>query len=322
MVRPPLFGAKKAILGMKKEEMGKGNQNLSELTIAILGGTGHVGVTYIEEFLSEGLRVRILARSPERVKMRFPECDVAQGSMMEQGDVAHVMEEADAAFLITPIGGNNNPELELNAARTAIAAGQATQLRHLIYASQILPDRSTGVAILDAKAEIERIFAASGVPWSSLCIGCYMDEWLGMAPGLLKIGLFLNPISASRQFSFTCKKDVARVAVELLQRGYSLNGTLDVIESRPRTLADAAELIGQVLGRKVTAGGSWPLLPLMRTALPLFRLFKPVMASKVVLGSYFDRHGYVGNTRQMSEVLADFEVTTLEEYLRDTFKAD
>ena len=101
-----------------------------------------------------------------------------------------------------------------------------------------------------------------------------------------------------------------------------MNGTLDVIEPTPRTLADAAELIGQVLGRKVAASGRWPLLPLMRTALPLLRRFKPLMASKVILGCYFDRHGYVGNTSQMAEVLPDFEVTTLEEYLRDTFKAD
>lgn len=302
--------------------MGQAIQTSNEGTIAILGGTGHVGMTYIEEFLSAGFRVRILARSPGRVRMRFSECDVAQGSMMEQGDVEHAMEGADAAFLITPIGGNNKPEPELSAARTAIAAAQATHLRHLIYASQILPARSTGVAILDAKAEIERMLEASQVPWSSLCIGCYMDEWLGMAPGLLKLGLLLNPVSASRQFSFTCKRDVARIAVKLLQRGHALNGTLDVIEPTPRTLTDAAELIGKVLGRKVTASGRWPLLPMMRIALPLFRVFKPVMASKVILVGYFDRHGYVGNTGQMAQVLPDLEMTTLEKYLRETFKAD
>jgi len=170
----------------------------------------------------------------------------------------------------------------LTAARTTIAAAKVTKLSQIIYASQILPEQPTGVAILDAKAEIERMLAASGVPWSSLCIGCYMDEWLGMATGLLKMGVLLNPISANRQFSFTCKRDVARVAVKLLQQGRALNGTLDVIEPMPCTLADTAELIGQVLERKVVASGNWPLLPLMRMALPLFRLFKPLMVSKVI----------------------------------------
>ena len=300
--------------------MNKANPTPNKVTITILGGTGHVGVTYIEEFLTAGLSVRILARSPDRVKERFPKTDVVQGSMMEQDDVARVMKKADVALLITPIGGNNHPESELKAARTAIAAAQATQLAHLIFASQLLPELLTGVAILDAKAEIERMLAASGVPWSSLCIGCYMDEWLGMAPGLLKMGVLLNPISANRQFSFTCKRDVARVAVKLLQQGRALNGTLDVIEPMPRTLADTAELIGQVLERKVVASGSWPLLPVMRMALPIFRLFKPLMVSKVILCSYFDKYGYVGNTNQMAEALPGFGVTTLDKYLRDVFK--
>jgi uncharacterized protein YbjT (DUF2867 family) len=289
--------------------------------LTILGGTGHVGVTYINEFKNAGFRTRILARSPEPVARRFPKAEVVRGSMFEQADVAHAMQGVDAAFLITPIGGDNDPEPELKAARTAIAAAQATRLPHLVYASQVLPEQPTGVAILDAKVEIEKLLAASGVAWSSLCIGCYMDEWLGMAPGLLRLGVLLNPLSADRLFSFTCKQDVARVAIELVRQGRTLNGTLDVIEPTRRTLADAAALIGKTLGRKVVASGSWPLLPLMRAARPLLRRLKPVMVSKIALGSYFDAHGYVGNTKQMAAVLPGFEVTDLESYLRSAFPA-
>lgn len=302
--------------------MGQEYPTSNKPTITVLGGTGHVGVTYIKEFLTAGLRTRILARSPENVGRRFPQAEVVRGSMLEQHDVARAMEGVDAAFLITPIGGNNDPEPELRAARTAIAAAQTTQLAHLIYASQLLPEKPTGVAILDAKVKVEEMLAASGLAWSSLCIGCYMDEWLGMAPGLLRIGILLNPLSADLNFSFTCKQDVARVTVELVQQGRTLNGTLDVIEPIPRTLADVAELIGRILGRKVVASGSWPLLPLMRMARFLLGRFKPIMVSKVILGSYFDRHGYVGNTKQMADVLPSFEVTALDTYVRGAFKKD
>jgi hypothetical protein len=44
------------------------------------------------------------------------------------------------------------------------------------------------------------------------------------------------------------------------------------------------------------------------------------MVSKVVLGSFFDKHGYVGNTKQLAEVLPGFEVTNLDTYLRNIFK--
>ena len=120
-------------------------------TITVLGGTGHVGMVYIKEFLSAGLNVRILARSPERVESSFPEANIVHGSMMQDSDVVCAIKGADAAFLITPIGGNNDPEPELKAARVAIAGAKASQLPHLIHASQILPKQPTGVAILDAK---------------------------------------------------------------------------------------------------------------------------------------------------------------------------
>ncbi|HVO10368.1 MAG TPA: NAD(P)H-binding protein [Vicinamibacteria bacterium] len=296
-------------------------QDAKEPTITVLGGTGHVGATYIEEFLAAGLRTRILARAPERSEKRFPRAEVVRGSMLDANDVARAMEGADAALLITPIGGNNDPGPELRAAASAIAAAAKARLPHLIYASQLLPRQPTGVAILDAKVEIEDRLAASGLAWSSLCIGCYMDEWLGMAPGLLRLGLLLNPLSKDRPFSFTCKQDVARVAITLVRQCRTLNGTLDVVEPTVRTLSDAAGRIGQVLGRRVVASGRWPLLPLMRAARGLLRRAKPILVSKIELGTYFDSHGYVGRTTQMAEVLPGFPVTSLDEYLRRAFKA-
>ena len=106
-------------------------------TIAIVGGTGRVGRTYIEEFPATGLRVKVLARSPEQVGKRYPSAETCGGSMMEHDDVAGAMEVVDAAFLITPIGGSNDSGPELIAAGSAIKAAQTTGLAHLFYASQV-----------------------------------------------------------------------------------------------------------------------------------------------------------------------------------------
>ena len=290
-------------------------------TLTVLGGTGHVGKIYIQEFMRAGFNVRILARSPERVGRHFPEAEIVHGSMMRDMDVEHAMKNADGAFLITPIGGNNDPEPELKAALAVIAGAKASRLPHLIYASQILPQQPTGVAILDGKIEIEKMLASSGVPWSSLCIGCYMDEYLGMAQGLQKLGLLFNPISSDLPLSFTMKHDVARIAAQLLRQGRTLNGTLDVIEPVTRTLAEVADLIGQLRGRKVVASGSYPWSSILSMTLPLFRRFKPTLVSKVTLLNYFNKHGYVGNTNQMAKVLPQFEITMMETYLKTHYQS-
>ena len=296
-------------------------QTSQQPTITVLGGTGHVGRIYIQEFLNSNFNVRILARSPERVRRRFPEAEIVHGSMMQDKDVEQAMKNSDGAFLITPIGGNNDPEPELKAARAAIEGAKASQLPHLIYASQILPKQLTGVAILDAKNEIEKMLGSSGLPWSSLCIGCYMDEYLGMAQGLQKLGLLFNPISSDLPLSFTMKNDVARITAQLLRQRRPLNGTLDVIEPVTRTLAEVAELIGQFRGRKVVASGSYPWASILSMALPLFCHFKPIMASKVTLLNYFNKHGYIGNPNQMAEVLPQFKITMMETYIKTLYQS-
>ena len=47
-------------------------QTSKRQTITVLGGTGHVGMVYVKEFLNTGFNVRILARSPELVGKNFP----------------------------------------------------------------------------------------------------------------------------------------------------------------------------------------------------------------------------------------------------------
>jgi len=185
-----------------------------------------------------------------------------------------------------------------------------------IYVSLLQPDEPTGVPLLDVKRQIEAMLAASGVPWSSLRVGFHMGDVLGRYPALLRRGVLLFPLATQRTISFTAEQDVARVIMALQQRDLILNGALDVIEPVARTLAEVAELAGQISGRKVIASGNWPWLSLLRLALPLFRRFNPVMASKVHMLTYFDGHDYVGKSGQLAAVLPGFEVTAMEAYLR------
>jgi len=114
--------------------MKESNKTTSQLTIAVLGGTGHVGAPYITEFLDEVVHTRVLARTPERVARSFLRAEVLVGSMMHETDVTRVLEGTHAVFLIMPIGGNNDAEIELRAARATITNARAIQLPHLSYA--------------------------------------------------------------------------------------------------------------------------------------------------------------------------------------------
>ncbi len=291
-------------------------QENSKSAIAVLGGTGPFGRPYIEEFLYQGLTVRILARSPEKVAKRFPGAQLMRGSMMDLSAVTHLLQGAAAGFLITPVGGNDDTGLELEAARIAIAAAETTRLPHLIYLSLIQQPRPTGVPMLDVKGRIETMAMTKGIPFTSLRTGCYMDAWLAFFPTWMKLGLYLLPIGSGHRFSFTYQRDVARVAVELMRNNRILNGTLDVIEPRARTLQDVVDLYGTVKGHHLVPLGRW-LLPVLRLLRPtLLRWLCPSVASRVCLFSYFNENDWVGNPHELPRLLPEFHITTMEEALK------
>jgi uncharacterized protein YbjT (DUF2867 family) len=303
---------------MKKSEAGRMHpwtQNKPEPTIAVLGGSGRFGRPYIQEFLDQDLTVRILARSPKRVAQRFPRAHVVQGNMMNLSDVVPLFSGAAAAFLITPLGGNDDVRIEWKAARSALTAAKSTQLPHLFYLSLVQPARPTGVPLLDVKGRIETMALSSGVPFSSLRTGCYMDIWLAFFPLLMKLGLYLMPIAPCRRFSFTSQRDAARVAVLLMRHNKVLNGSVDVIEPRARTLQEVVNLYKTVTGRRLMPLGRW-LLPMLNLLKPIsFRWLFPSGASRVSLFNYFNAHDWVGDPHQLSGVLPEFQVTSMKHFL-------
>jgi uncharacterized protein YbjT (DUF2867 family) len=291
-------------------------ENPNRTVIAVLGGSGRFGGPFIREFLDQGLTVRVLARSPGRVSGRFPRATVVRGNMMHLPDVIHIFRGAAAALLITPLGGNDDIRIELKTARNAVAAAAAIRLPHLIHLSLIQPPRPTGVPMLDVKGRIETLIKSAGIPYSSLRTGCYMDIWLAFFPIFMKLGFYLFPIATGHRFSFTAQRDVARAAALLIRRNKVLNGSLDVIDPRARTLGEVIDLYEAVTGRRLRPLGRW-LLPILKLLKPaIFRWLFPTGASRVSLFNFFNENDWVGDPHDLWKLLPDFQATSMDDHIR------
>lgn len=302
--------------------MAPASENPTRTVIAVLGGSGRFGGPFIREFLNQGLAVRVLARSPRKVAQRFPRARVIQGNMMHLSDVIGIFQGAGAAFLITPMGGNDDICIELKAARTAIQAAATVRLPHLIHLSLVQPPSPTGIPLLDVKGRIEAEIMSAGIPFSSLRTGCYMDIWLAFFTTFMKLGLYLLPVAPVHRFSFTSQRDVARVAVLLIRRKKVLNGPIDVIDPEARTLQDIIDLYQIATGRKLRPLGRW-LLPILKVLKPtLFRWLYPSVASRVSLLSYFNENDWVGDPYSLSKQLPEVFATSMDDHIRKSIFSD
>ncbi len=287
----------------------------SSLTLAMIGCSGYIGAPYIGEFIKLGIDVNVLARRPEAVSSKFPEARVIKGSMLNKHDVMAAMQYSDAAFLITPIGPRNDKQIELNAAKITIDSAKEIRLPHLVFVSVIIPKYPSGVALLDAKPEIEQMMAKAGIPWTSIRCGTYMEDVIEHRFRHLKKGRYLFPVGKEKKFNFTSQEDVPRFVKMLLTKHKPLNSPVDFIEPNHYTPDQVARLATQALGWKIKASGKYPFYFLLHLAWPILYLRKNRLSTIIPLIRFFNQYGFRGDPGKLVDTFPEFKLTTLPGYL-------
>ncbi|TYP86461.1 SDR family oxidoreductase [Blastococcus xanthinilyticus] len=137
-------------------------------TCLVTGATGYVGGRLVPELLAAGHRVRVLSRSPERLRDHpwAAEVEVVRG---DAGD-AHAVERACAGvdvayYLIHALGtGPEFAETDRRTARVMAGAVRAAGVGRLVHLGGLAPDDEELSPHLRSRAEVARILLGSGVP--------------------------------------------------------------------------------------------------------------------------------------------------------------
>lgn len=240
--------------------------------------------------------------------------------MMNATDVAKTLIGVDAAFVTTPMGLRNDPSVEVQAAKAVIEGAKAAKLKHLIYISVLDADTLKGVGILDAKYEIERLLASSGVPYTVMRCGSYMEDVFDPRLHLLKKGKFLFPVTKSRRFSYTSQKDVAPFVVqELLRKSRPLNRHFDFVSPGTYAVSEVEAHLSRAAGISIRAPSKFPTYYIYLALTPLFSWQGHRFSSIIPLIRYFDRCGYTTSGDTVKNLFPAFRMTTLDEHLRNLF---
>jgi uncharacterized protein YbjT (DUF2867 family) len=189
-------------------------------TVTVFGASGRQGLAQVRQLRAQGFWVRAITRAPERFHgPEFEGVTTVRADYNNLESLVLACENADGVFFTHPMfedAINVNDHI----ARVGQAAKQAGVKRLIYNTSSWVPDEPCGQPAYDMNLERETIFAASGVPLTTIRPVIFMDNLLTnwVKPGLVNDGLYKYPHAPTMAASWICLDDVAKFMIAALNR--------------------------------------------------------------------------------------------------------
>lgn len=213
-------------------------------TLAVTGSTGAVGGMVARLLADAGLAQRLLVRSPERAP-DLPGATVVRASYADTVETRAALEGVETLFMVSAAEHEYRREQHLAFVDAAAAAGVA----HVVYTSFLGASPTATFTLARDHAATERHLKASGMAWTFLRDGLYLD-FLPLMVG--DDGAIRGPAGQGRA-AVIARRDVARVAATVLQDPAAHAGrTYNLTGPQALTLTEMAQILSEHLGRNVT----------------------------------------------------------------------
>lgn len=150
--------------------------------VLVFGATGNQGGQVVRALLATGQTVHALTRNPISPQAKALE---AQGARLVQGDfadprsLAAAMQPVSGIFSVQnfwDLGLDEEVRFGVHVIRAAMEAGHRP---HIVYSSGLGAERPQRVDAIDGKVAVEQHLRGSGLPFTILQPGLFMDDFRG-----------------------------------------------------------------------------------------------------------------------------------------------
>jgi uncharacterized protein YbjT (DUF2867 family) len=213
--------------------------------IAVTGATGGVGGRVARRLAARGNQQRLIVRDPKRLE-RFDGAEIrAIAGYHAAGDVRRALEGVSTLFLIPGTEGAGRTDQHRTAVEAAVVAG----VEHIIFLSFLDASPSSTFTLARDHWATEEDVRRLAPRWTFLRMNTYLDFIPKLAGAT---GVISGPAGDGR-VSAVLRDDLADVAAAVLtDPGEHASRTYDVTGGEAFTLAEAAAVMSEASGRRIT----------------------------------------------------------------------
>ncbi|MFN8487278.1 MAG: SDR family oxidoreductase [Caldilineaceae bacterium] len=209
------------------------------MTTLVVGATGMVGGEICKRLVAQGKAVRALVRptgDPAKVsQLKALGVETVQGDLRNRASLEAACRGVEAVittassmpFAYKP-GENDIRTTDLEGEMSLIDAAKAAKVRHFIYTS-FSGNMDLDFPLRNAKRAVERHLKESGLTYTILRPGYFMEVWLSPAVGFDaangKVAIYGD---GTKPVSWISLRDVAAFAVASLGNPAARNATLEL----------------------------------------------------------------------------------------------
>ena len=287
--------------------------------ILVAGGTGTLGTPLVRRLADRGEAVRVVTRDPARARQLPGTVDLVTGDVRDPVTVAAAVR--GCTTVISAVHGfagpgRQSPEsIDRDGNRALIQSAAAAGAEHLVLLSVLGAAPDHPMSLHRAKDAAERALRASGLAWTILRPGPFLETWIGIIGAKLAsdgqalvFGPGRNPIS------FVSAADVAAV-VDLAVHDPSLRGqVLEIAGPEQLSFTRLADRLVAATGRP---GRIRHLpLPLLHAMSVLARPLNPAFARQAQAAVVMNTSDMTADGAALRGRFPALPSTTLDELLQ------
>ena len=209
------------------------------MNVLIIGGTGAVGSEVASLLARRGHMVRVMTRSPEKIRTLHPPVTGVVGDLNDTESIRYAFERIDALFLVTA-----HSIAETGQGLAAVHAALDAKVKRIVYMSAAMPPGSTRIPHVSSKTPIEHALIMSRIEYTVLRPTHFFQNDSALEDAIAGNGIYPLPLGhvGVNRIDY---RDVADAAVNALTRSGH--------EGHIYTLGGAELLTGEEIARRYSA---------------------------------------------------------------------